>query len=85
VSQLEEAIGSDVGAALGPEAVLGALEEGRARHVIYASEADGAERERLGERLIALAIATSADFTPVEGFAAEALNRRDGVAALLRY
>jgi hypothetical protein len=87
VNQLEEAVGSDVGAALGPDEVLRALEEGRARHVIYAPDGnlDGPERERLGERLIAMAIATSADFTPVEGFAAEALKRREGVAALLRY
>ncbi|HEX2128092.1 MAG TPA: hypothetical protein VHF58_02635, partial [Solirubrobacterales bacterium] len=67
--------------------VMKALEEGRARHVIYAPDGDfdGPERERLGERLIELAIATSAEFTPVEGFAAAALKRRDGVAALLRY
>jgi hypothetical protein len=87
VSELEEAVGSDVGAALGPDEVVRALEEGRARHVIYApdGELDGGERQRLGERLIQLAIATSAEFTPVEGFAAKALERREGVAALLRY
>jgi hypothetical protein len=87
VSQLEEAVGSDVGAALGPDEVVRALEEGRARHVIYAPDGafEGPERELLGERLIQLAIATSAEFTPVEGFAAEALKRREGVAALLRY
>lgn len=87
VRRLEEAVGSEVGAALGPDEVVQALEEGRARHVIYApdGELDGEDRERFGERLIELAIATSAEFTPVEGFAAQALQRRKGVAALLRY
>jgi stalled ribosome rescue protein Dom34 len=87
VSQLEEAIGSEAGAALGPDEVLQALEEGRARHVIFAADGRdaGPERKELSERLIELAIATSAEITPVEGFAAEALNKREGVAALLRY
>ncbi len=87
VNQLEEAVGSEAGAALGPDEVVRALEEGRARHVIYAPDGafEGPDREQLGERLIQLAIATSAEFTPVEGFAAEALKRREGVAALLRY
>jgi hypothetical protein len=87
VGTLEEAIGSEAGAALGPDEVLRALEEGRARHVIFAPDGqfDGEGRAELAERLIELAVATSADITPVEGFAAEALRKREGVAALLRY
>jgi hypothetical protein len=87
VNALEEAIGSDVGAALGPKEVVEALEQGRVRHVIFDAEGDLSSDDgpSLADRLIELAVATSAQLTPVEGLAAASLKQRDGVAALLRY
>ena len=87
VGTLEEAIGRKPGVAAGPEEVLQALEMGRVHHLIF--DADGGlaqhDGESLVERLVAMAIATDAQITPVEGVAAQALEQRDGVAALLRY
>ncbi len=87
VAQLEQAIGSDVGAALGLEEVLGVLDQGRARHVIFDAtrhwDGDGAISP--GELMIERALATSAAVTPVEGQAATALAQHGGAAALLRY
>jgi hypothetical protein len=87
VRALEEAIGSDVGAALGPKEVVEALEQGRVRHVIFDAEADLSweDGSPLADRLIELAVATSAELTPVEGLAAARLEQREGVAAMLRY
>lgn len=87
VRQVEDAVGGEPGAALGPEEVLGALEQGRARHVVFDAGRDfGAlDGTPVGELLIANAVRTSAEVTPLSGEAAEALARRDGAAALLRY
>jgi stalled ribosome rescue protein Dom34 len=43
------------------------------------------EQLPLAERMIELALNTSAAVTPVEGAAAERLGEHGGVAALLRY
>jgi hypothetical protein len=87
VSRIEQAIGAEPGAALGPDEVLRALEEGRVNEVVfdpdYEFEPDG--EYPFTERVIALATATSADVVPAEGLAAAALDDRGGVAALLRY
>lgn len=87
VAQLEQAIGSDVGAALGLEEVLQVLGEGRARHVIFDATRswDGDDSVPAGELMIERALATSALVTPVEGLAATALAAHGGAAALLRY
>jgi peptide subunit release factor 1 (eRF1) len=86
VNRVEEAVGAEH-AALGPEDVLRALEEGRVRHLIFTAERDLGSHDgtSLSERLIELALTTSADVTPVEGRAAEAVQARGGVIALLRY
>lgn len=87
VAQLERAIGSEAGAALGLEEVLTALGEGRARHVIFDATRgwDGEDGIPAGELMIERALATSAAVTPVEGLAATALAAHGGAAALLRY
>ena len=87
IAELEHAIGSDAGAALGLEEVLQCLEQGRARHVIFDAtrQWDGDEALPAGELMIERALATSAAVTPLEGLAAEALAAHGGAAALLRY
>jgi hypothetical protein len=87
MARLGEAIGSEVGAALGPEEVLAAAQEGRARHVLFDGER---EWELVGgvsvdELMIEAALATAAEVTPVSGLAAAALAAHHGAAALLRY
>jgi hypothetical protein len=81
--------------ALGPQETLQALIEGRAEHLVFDAErelvidedgsGDGDDSVPLRERLVELALETSAAITPVEGEPAEALNPAGGVAALLRY
>jgi hypothetical protein len=87
VARIEEAIGTEAGAALGPEEVVRALEQGRAEEVIFDAERefDPIDGEPANERMIILAAATSARVTPAEGLAAAALAQRDGAAAILRY
>jgi hypothetical protein len=99
LDELEEAIGSEPGAALGPQEALEALVEGRARHLIFDAQRDyegrpleadlAYEDDRngmpVGERLVELAVATDADVTPVFEEPAARLERHGGVAALLRY
>jgi Bacterial archaeo-eukaryotic release factor family 5 len=87
VKRIEEGIGTDPGAAVGQDAVLRALEMGQARHVIFDPDYDFKPVGDLpaSERFIALALATGAEVTPVEGLAAAALGHRGGVAALLRF
>jgi hypothetical protein len=99
VHELEEAIGSSKGAALGPREVLEALAQGRVRHLIFDADrdytgrpldaqaaADGGDRDTpVAERMVELAVATGADITPVEGGPASKLAPHDGAAALLRY
>jgi hypothetical protein len=81
-------------AAAGAEETLQALAEGRVEHLLFDARAplsvelpEGIERDGLtpGERMVELALATSARVTPAEGEAADALAEGGGVAALLRY
>jgi stalled ribosome rescue protein Dom34 len=98
VDEVEEAIGAEPGTALGPQETLQALAEGRVRHLIFDArrEYDGPPLEALGyddvndglptgERMVELAVSTSADITPVYEEPAAKLKSHDGVAALLRY
>jgi Bacterial archaeo-eukaryotic release factor family 10 len=99
LEEVEEAIGTDPGAALGPQETLQALAEGRARHLVFDAgrEYDGSAGEvdlgyddgndglPLGERLVEKAVATKAEITPVYEEPATKLEPHDGVAALLRY
>lgn len=83
--------------ALGLEETLQALLEGRVEHLLLDPErryelpggsplADAADPELpLAERMVELALSTSASVTPLEGDAAEDLAEHGGVAALLRY
>jgi hypothetical protein len=85
--------------ALGPQETLEALAQGRVAHLLIdtARDYEGAplelglayeasdEQLPLAERMIELALNTSAAVTPVEGAAAERLGEHGGVAALLRY
>jgi hypothetical protein len=78
--------------ALGPRETLEALAEGRVEHLVFdadrewdAEDAGGEEPVPIRERLVELALQTSAEITPVEGETAAALAPADGVAALLRY
>ena len=87
VEHIEEAIGAEPGVALGQTDVLAALEMAQARHVIFdpAHEFEAIDGLAPTEEFVARALATGADVTPASGFAAEALSRRGGVAALLRF
>ncbi len=87
LAKLREAIGSEAGAALGPEEVLEVSREGRARHVLFDAERDWERLDgvSINELMIEAALATSAEVTPVKGLAASALAAHDGAAALLRY
>jgi hypothetical protein len=98
VAEIEEAIGTEPGAALGLQETLQALAEGRARHLVFDADRDfenapdagvanegGPDGPPVGERLVQLAVATDAQVTPVYEKAAERLGSHDGVAALLRY
>jgi hypothetical protein len=87
VARIEDAIGADPPAALGPDEVLAALAEGRARHVVFDVRGTLGTRDGtpIEEQIVARAAMTDAEATPVTGLAAEALAKRDGVAALLRY
>jgi len=99
VNEVEEAIGAEPGAALGPQESLQALAEGRARHLVFdanrdydgppleaeLSYDDGTDGLPVGERLVELAVSTRAEITPVYEEPAAKLEQHDGVAALLRY
>ena len=99
LAALEEAVGAEPGAALGPQETLEALTQGRVRHLIFDADRDYEGRPLdadlaydddgaglpVGERLVELAVATDAEITPVYGECAERLRPHDGVAALLRY
>lgn len=67
--------------ALGPQEAVQALEEGRVEHLVYDADRDLPERERM----IEMALTTSARITPVDGDVAAELEEQQGVAALLRY
>lgn len=99
VNDVEEAIGAEPGAALGPQETLQALAEGRAHHLVFDAERDyggppleaqltyddGTDGLPVGERLVELAVSTKAEITPVHEEPAAKLEPHDGVAALLRY
>lgn len=99
VSEVEEAIGAEPGAALGPQETLQALAEGRAHHLVFDADRDydgppleaeldyddGTDGLPVGERLVELAVSTKAEITPVHDEPAAKLEPHDGVAALLRY
>jgi len=101
VRELEEAIGSETGAALGPQEVLEALAQGRVRHLIFDADRDYAGKPldayladpgagddsstTAAERMIELAVATGAEITPVKDGPASELDPHHGAAALLRY
>jgi hypothetical protein len=87
IARIENAVGAEPAAALGPDEVLQALEQGRARHVVFDERRGLGEREGIpvGELIVAGAAMTDAEVTPVSGLAAEALAKREGAAALLRY
>jgi hypothetical protein len=67
------------------------------RHLILDADGDFAEApvgpspdaddsgDPVAERMIGLALSTSAEVTPLAGEAASGLSRHDGVAAMLRY
>lgn len=61
------------------------LAEGRVRHLIFDAESTARDVLEKEDELVEAALRTSADVTPVEGEAAEALREHGGVAALLRY
>jgi hypothetical protein len=100
VDEVEEAVGAEPGAALGPQETLETLAEGRARHVVFAAERDydgrpleaelsyddGTENGLpVTERMVELAVSTDADVTPIYDEPAARLEPHGGVAALLRY
>jgi peptide subunit release factor 1 (eRF1) len=61
------------------------LTQGRVRHLIFDAESSERDVAEMEDDLVEAALRTSADVTPVEGEAAEALREHGGVAALLRY
>jgi hypothetical protein len=87
LDRVEEAIGTDRGAALGPIEVLQALEEGRASHVIFDADHDfePQDGQPTSELMVAHGLSTGAAITPIDGELAERLAPRGGAAALLRY
>ena len=99
VNEVEEAIGAEPGAALGPQETLEALAEGRVRHLVFDAhrDYDGPPLEAelpydestddlpVSERLVELAVSTKAEITPVYDEPAAKLEPHGGVAGLLRY
>jgi hypothetical protein len=61
------------------------LTQGRVRHLIFDAESAEKDVTEMEDDLVEAALRTSAEVTPVEGAAAEALREHGGVAALLRY
>ncbi|MGH2953176.1 MAG: VLRF1 family aeRF1-type release factor [Solirubrobacterales bacterium] len=87
VARIEDAVGAEPSAALGPDEVLRVLEQGRARHAVFDHARDLGVRDGVpvGELIVGGAALTDAEATPVGGEAADALAKREGAAALLRY
>jgi hypothetical protein len=71
--------------AVGVTEIERSLTEGRVRHLLVDAEDPGPDLAPVEDHLVEQALRTSADVTPVEGDAAEALREHGGVAALLRY
>lgn len=97
IERIKEAAYAEGRSSLGVEETFQALTEGRVEHLIYDVTRDYADVELepadesalnggpLIERLVQLALETSAAITPVEGESAQELAQQGGVAALLRY
>ncbi len=81
IERITEAAYAEARSSFGAQETLQALEQGRVEHLVYDAGLQGAEVESM----VDLALASGAAVTPVEGESASALERRGGVAALLRY
>jgi hypothetical protein len=81
VDRVKNAAYSEGRGSLGRQETLQSLEQGRVEHLVYDARLDETEVERM----VQLALATSAALTPVEPEVAEELAEQEGVAALLRY
>jgi hypothetical protein len=71
--------------ALGVTDVQRALDEGRVERLIFDADTPEQELADVEDEIVERAIRTSAQVTPVEDTAAEALREHGGVAAILRY
>lgn len=96
IDRVKEAAYAEGRSSLGVQATFQALQEGRVEHLVYDAGRDYSEAWpgwddqaddglTLIERMVELALSTSAAITPVEGESAEQLAEQEGVAALLRY
>jgi hypothetical protein len=97
IDRVKEATYAEGRSALGVQETFQALQEGRVEHLVYDAGRDysdawpgwedpaASDGLALIERMVELALSTSAAITPVEGESAEELGEQDGVAALLRY
>jgi hypothetical protein len=98
IERVKEAAYAEGRSALGVQATLEALQQGRVEHLVYDATRDlsAAGPEPTGEagtsgdlplieRMIELALSTGAAITPVEGESAELLDEQGGVISLLRY
>jgi hypothetical protein len=81
VERVKDAAYSDGKGSLGKQETLQSLEQGRVEHLLYDARLDESEIERM----VQLALSTSASLTPIEPEVADALAEQEGVAALLRY
>lgn len=81
IERIDEAAYAEARSAFGAQETIQALEQGRVEHLVYDA---GLDPEQI-EPMIELALGAGAAVTPVEGDSAAALERRGGVAALLRY
>jgi Bacterial archaeo-eukaryotic release factor family 5 len=96
IERIKDAAYAQARSAFGPLETMQALEEGRVEHLVYDAEREFPEQavaegrppaDELPpiERMVELALSTSAAVTPVEGESAAELTEQDGVIALLRY
>lgn len=97
IERIKEVAYAEGRSSLGIQETFQALQEGRVEKLVYDAGRDysdawpgwedeaGSDGLPLIERMVELALATSAAITPVEGESAEQLAEQGGVAALLRY
>jgi Bacterial archaeo-eukaryotic release factor family 5 len=97
IGHIKEAAYAQARSAFGLQETLQSLEEGRVEHLVYDSGREYREPPPtpevqpledglpVVERMVELALSTSAAVTPVEGDSAAELEEQDGVIALLRY
>jgi Bacterial archaeo-eukaryotic release factor family 5 len=71
--------------ALGVIDVQRSLNEGRVEHLLFDADTQDTELADLEDEIVERALRTSAQITPIEGEAAEAVREHGGVAAVLRY